>query len=252
MPNLPHAVVVIPTFNEEGNIAPMIDYLITRIFPTLPQWKMSILVVDGRSTDKTEEKVQEKARLYPHVHLYIEEKKEGIGAAYLKGFRHAIEKLHADVLIEFDGDFQHPPETIPVLLGEIEKGYDYVVGSRTLFKGEQVRHKGFRDFLTKAGGFTARAILFFPGEHFAQVTDPTTGLKATRVKGFESVIVKESHALYSPAFGYKVQLLSEMLAAGARYKEIPLAFQNRRAGSSKFRLGTIGEVLLSCIKTRII
>ncbi len=240
------AVIIIPTYNEEGNIGRMIDCLSHTIFPALPAWNMKILVVDGNSTDRTRNIVE----ATPHS-LLLEEKKEGIGSAYLKGFKYAIEMLQADVVIEFDGDFQHPPESIPVLLAEIEKGADYVVGSRALYKGTRSRKTDFRHYLTEFGGFIARLILFFPSRDYPRVTDPTTGLKATRVKGFESILLKKPADLYSPAFGYKVQLLSEMIKAGARYKEIPLHFQNRTAGSSKFRSTTIGEVLISCARTRL-
>ena len=86
-----------------------------------PSWRCSLLVVDGSSPDGTGEIVRGMMAQHPEVHLLVEEK-EGIGAAYFKGFRHAVETLHADVLIEFDGDSQHPPQSIPVMLRAIDNG----------------------------------------------------------------------------------------------------------------------------------
>jgi dolichol-phosphate mannosyltransferase len=86
---------------------------------------------------------------------------------------------------------------------------------------------------------------------FWQVTDTTTGLKATRVKGFMNKLNLDPNHLHSKKFGYKIQLLSETLHLGAKYKEIPLAFDDRYAGVSKFESTTMFEVLLACIKTRL-
>ncbi len=80
--------------------------------------------------------MREKQKQYHGLDLLVEEKKEGIGAAYVKGFRRAMRKLKADVIIDFDGDFQHPPETIAALLGEIDKGADYVLVLQRYFSSQ--------------------------------------------------------------------------------------------------------------------
>jgi dolichol-phosphate mannosyltransferase len=109
----------------------------------------------------------------------------------------------------------------------------------------------FRSLLTKFGGFLARIILFFPGQNFRKVTDPTTGLKATRVKGFADQLDLNLASLKSKRFGYKIQWLSETIQLGARYKEIPLKFENRRAGVSKFSWPVIFDILRVCIAVRL-
>ncbi len=245
------AVIIIPTYNEEGNIGVMIDYINDRVIPTIPNWETQILIVDGNSSDGTCAVVKEKIIKFNNVHLHEEKDKEGIGAAYLKGFKYAMEVLHADVLMEFDGDFQHPPESIVVLLKEIENGYDYVIGSRYIPGGSHMQSGMFRILLSKIGGLTARIILFFPSRNFLRVTDPTTGLKATRVRNYGEKLGLDTHSLYSKGFGYKTQLLSEIIAMGAKYKEIPLQFKRRQFGASKFQSNTIKEILISCIKTRL-
>ena len=88
------AVIVIPTYNEAENIGRMIEYLCTKTFPSLDKkWQMKILVVDGNSPDGTGKVVEKMAKKYKDVYLYTETSKDGIGAAYLKGFRYAMGKL---------------------------------------------------------------------------------------------------------------------------------------------------------------
>ena len=246
------AVIVIPTYNEADNIGKMIDYLNTKTFPGLDsKWHMKILVVDGNSPDGTGKIVTEKSKKYPNTYLLTETSKDGLGAAYFKGFKYAIDQLNADFVFEFDADFQHPPETIPSMLQAMDDGYDYVIGSRKIKGGAEPEGRDFmRMMMTEAGGFLARFILFFPFKHFFDVTDPTTGLKVTRVKGFLDKMDLDYSRLYSRKFGYKVQLLLETLSLGAKFKEVPLQFQNREAGQSKFESDTTTEILVSCIKSR--
>ncbi len=245
-----NAVVVIPTYNESETIGKMIDHLFSVTFPKSPGWNCKVLIVDAKSPDGTSEIVKEKQKKYSNLDLYIEEKKEGIGAAYVKGFRRAMEKLDADVVIEFDGDFQHPPETIPVMLGEIDKGYDYVLGSRKIQGGSNPKGWGFkRVFFSEVGGLAARFILFFPTKKFFSITDPTTGLKASRVDGFVNKMKMDN--LYSRSFGYKLEFLYQMINLDAKVKEIPLKFQLREAGESKIASGTPKDILRTTILLRL-
>jgi dolichol-phosphate mannosyltransferase len=248
------AVIIIPTYNEAENIGKMIDYLNTKTFPPLAQkWDLKILVVDGNSPDGTGKVVSYKSKKWKNTYLYTETSKDGIGAAYLKGFKYAIDKLKADYVFEFDGDFQHPPETIPLMLQALDEGYDYVVGSRKIKGGSNPKGWGFkRVFFSEVGGFAARFIMFFPFKNFFKVTDPTTGLKATRVKGFIDQMDLDwtGDRLLSRSFGYKLQLLYETLKMGAKYKEIPLEFHVRNAGESKIEAKTAKDILLVAIKLR--
>ena len=245
-----NAVVVIPTYNEAETIGKMIDHLFSVTFPESPTWNCKVLIVDAKSPDGTSEIVKEKQKKYSNLDLYVEEKKEGIGAAYVKGFRRAMEKLDADVVIEFDGDFQHPPEAIPVMLSEIDKGYDYILGSRKIKGGSNPKGWGFkRVFFSEVGGLAARFILFFPTKKFFSITDPTTGLKASRVDGFVNKMKMDN--LYSRSFGYKLEFLYQMVNLGAKVKEIPLKFQLREAGESKIASGTPKDILRTTILLRL-
>mgnify|MGYP001805804313 CR=1 FL=1 len=253
MQNKNVAVIVIPTYNEADNIGRMIEYLNSKTFPNIvakkgglnESWDMQILVVDGNSPDGTGKVVEKEAKKYSNTHLLTETSKDGIGAAYLKGFKYAIDKLDADFVFEFDGDFQHPPETIPLMLKAMEEGYDYVIGSRKIKGGSNPKGWGFkRVFFSEVGGFVARFMMFFPFKNFFKVTDPTTGLKVTRVKGFidKMDLDWKGDRLLTKSFGYKLQLLFETLKMGAKFKEVPLQFHVRNAGESKIEAKTAKDI----------
>lgn len=249
MAKTPLAVVVIPTYNEAGTIGKMIDTLCREIFPKIKDWDCKLLVVDDTSPDGTYKIVAKKQSRYSNLELLINPTKGGIGNAYVKGFRFATEVLKADVVIEFDADFQHPPKDIPVLLREIKKGNDYVLGSRKIKGGSNPRGWGFkRVFFSEMGGLVARFILFFPGKNFFKITDPTTGLKASRVKGF--VDSMDMDHLYSRSFGYKLEFLYQMVSLGAKVKEIPLRFGLRAKGESKIEPQTAKDVFRSAFLLR--
>src|SRR5258708_16102680 len=129
-------VVVIPTYNERDNIGKMVDALAVE-FPKIHNHKMELLVVDDTSPDKTYELVKEKAKKYKWVHLLLNPVKQGLGPAYVKGFKYAMNEMKADYVMEFDGDFQHRPDQIKDLVAEVDNGYDYIIGSRYI-KGESI------------------------------------------------------------------------------------------------------------------
>lgn len=243
------AVVVIPTYNEAATIGEMVDYLLEKTFPSITDWQMKLLVVDDTSPDGTYKVVQTKQKKYKNLFLSLSKEKAGLGGAYIRGFKYAMKELSADVIIEFDGDFQHPPESIPTMLEEIDRGADYVLGSRKIKGGENPKGWGFkRVFFSEFGGFTARFILFFPFKNFWKVTDPTTGLKASRVKGF--VDLMDLDHLYSRSFAYKLEFLFQMIKLGAEVKEIPFKMNLRESGASKIEPQTAKEILLTVIKLR--
>lgn len=249
MEKLPIAVVVIPTYNEAESIGEMIDTLCGKVFPKIKDWNCKLLVVDDTSPDGTYKIVQKKQKEFNNLELFLNPTKAGIGGAYVKGFRFAMSNLKADVLIEFDADFQHPPKDIPLLLKEINAGYDYVLGSRKIKGGSNPKGWGFkRVFFSEVGGFVARLVLFFPGKMFFKITDPTGGLKASRVKGF--VDTMDMDHLYSRSFGYKLEFLYKMVQLGARVKEIPLEFGLRTKGESKIETKTAKDIFRSVFLLR--
>lgn len=246
----PVAVVVIPTYNEADSVGKMIDHLFEVVIPSIPDWECKVLVVDDTSPDGTYKVVQNKQKKFKNLFLSLSAKKAGIGGAYVRGFKYAMKELSADVVIEFDGDFQHPPKLIPVLLEQINNGYDYVLGSRKIKGGSNPKGWGFkRLFFSEVGGLVARFVLFFPTKAFLKVTDPTTGLKASRVKGFVDSMDMDN--LYSRSFGYKLEFLYQMVQMKAKVKEIPMQFGLRNAGESKIEPQTAKDIFRTVFLLRL-
>lgn len=237
-------VVVIPTYNEAKNIGRLIDALSVE-FKNIPNHEMHILVVEGNSPDGTAQIVRDKAVEFPFVHLLMEEKKAGLGAAYVYGFRHAMNDLKADVVVEMDADFQHDPKELPTLIKEIDNGYDYVIGSRYIKGGSIPEDWGLmRKLFSIFGNLTSKIILGIRG-----VNDFTTGYKVSRVKGFVDTIDLDN--ILSKGFAYKMDLLYKMHKAGAKIKEVPIQFQTRNEGDSKMEKNNPMDSLRVVIKLRL-
>lgn len=229
-------VVVIPTYNEKENTVKMIEVL-AGIFSKIKDHDMHLLYVDGNSPDGTAEVVKEKQKKYKWLHLLVETKKEGLGRAYAKAMRYAMDELKADYIMEFDSDFQHPADKIPEMVAQIDQGYDYIIGSRYIKGGSIPKEWGLnRKFLSVVGNLVARVTLILPGIH-----DVTGGFKLARVKGFMDEF--DFDKLLSKSFAYKIHLLFFMVQKGAKVKEIPIAFGNRNSGESKIIKNEMQETL---------
>lgn len=231
-------VVIIPTYNEANAIGRLIDALQGE-FRRVSRHDLGILVVDGNSPDGTADVVRDAVRRAPNVSLLVEEKKRGLGAAYLMGMRYAAEELHADAVMEFDGDFQHDPKDVPRLIAEFDNGYDYVIGSRYVPGGTVPKTwSRYKRFLSRVGGsWFTRVLLRIP------VRDSTSGFRLSRVAPFFKHLPLDETRILSKRHAYKVHLLYEMIRAGAKVKEVPIAFLERAGGSSKSTAEDIMETL---------
>ena len=228
-------VIIIPTYNEKENIGRMIDVLEGEIFPKIKNNQMEILVVDDKSPDGTAEIVRGKMEKFKNVTLDLGDK-QGLGAAYKRGMKYAIEKLGADAVVEFDADFQHDPKYIIDLVNKFNDGYDYVIGSRFV-KGGSIPEEWdfYRKFLTIVGSsLFSRTVLFFP--KINKVRDVSTGLKLTRVK---NVLDKVDFSKIANDFVYKTQILYQIVNMGAKVIEIPLEFKLRERGETKMGFNTV-------------
>jgi dolichol-phosphate mannosyltransferase len=230
-------VIVIPTYNERENSQKMI-FALAEVLPHISKHEMHVLYVDGNSPDGTAEVIKEFQKKYKWLHLMVELKKEGLGMAYAKGMQHAMKELQADYLMEFDGDFQHPPGDIPRLVAEIDSGYDYILGSRYVPGGSIPREWGFdRKFLSVVGNLVARITLMIPHVH-----DVTGGFRLSKVHGFMDEF-DFSH-LASRSFAYKIHLMHYMVTTkGAKVKEVPFNFAHRTSGESKIVKNEMQETL---------
>lgn len=221
-------VITMPTYNEAENIGRMIDALFQEIFPKIKNHKMILLVMDDMSPDGTWKVVQEKTKKYKNLYLSLgKEKKGGLGSAYIRGFRYAIDKLKADAIMEMDADFQHDPTDIPRFVAEFDKGNDYILGARLIPGGSIPKNWEFkRKFLSVVGNLVFQIGLLIWNLH-----DFTTGYRLARVKGFLDQMNFER--IFSKSYAYKVRLLYEMRKLSAKIKEIPIQFASREKGWSK-------------------
>lgn len=236
MTKKPRIVVGIVTYNEAETIGRIIDVLVGQEFPKIKDHEMILLVIDDYSPYGTGKIVRQKMKKFKNIYI-SEGKKEGLGAAYSRGFKYAIEKLKADGVMEMDADFQHDPKDVKRFVAEFAKGADYILGSRYISNGSIPRQWSFdRKFLSVVGNVVYQASLFMWDIH-----DFTTGFRLARVKGLLETIDFEK--VFSKSFAYKTRLLYEMKKRGAKITEIPIKFGLRETGDSKMTNNTFTESL---------
>ena len=122
-------VVIIPTYNEKGNLQKLIPILEEEVFPKIKNHAMNILIADDNSPDGTGEEVRKFMKKWKNIDINQGPKK-GLGAAYVRAMSYAIDKVKAEVLFEMDADLQHDPKKIPDFLQKIDEGFDMVIGTR--------------------------------------------------------------------------------------------------------------------------
>jgi len=228
-------VVIIPTYNERENVKILID-LLQSLFETIKH-NMMILIVDDHSPDGTAEIVRRQQALYQNLCL-IEGEKKGLGTAYTRGMRYAIDELHADVVFEMDADLSHDPEDIPRFVAEIDRGADFVIGSRYVKGGSIPSNWGLlRRLNSKCGNIAARYIA-----GIYQIKDCTAGFRAIRTSLLRHI---DLDSLYVQGYAFQVALLHSALLVGGKIKEIPVNFIDRKHGDSKLGLYDIIEFIFN-------
>ena len=228
-------VMVIPTYNEGGNIGPLIEALQAQ-FKAI-RHEMSILIVDDHSPDGTAEVVRSLQPRYANLAL-IEGEKAGLGSAYIRGYRHAMGVLGADVLFGMDADFSHKPEDVPRLLAEIDAGADFVIGSRYVRGGKISANWGpARRLNSRVGNFVARYVA-----GIYTVRDCTAGFRAIRTSLVRQINLA---GLRVQGYAFLVALLHAATTAKARIVEIPVEFVDRQEGVSKLGLSDIIEFIIN-------
>jgi dolichol-phosphate mannosyltransferase len=226
-----NVVVVVPTYNERENIAGLVPAVFEQL--TSAGYNAHVLVVDDNSPDGTSDAVLQLQSRFPNLHLQRGEKR-GLGAAYIRGFRHVLATMHADVVVEMDADHSHKPEDLPRLLHALESGTDFVIGSRYVPGGsipaEWALHRKLNSLL---GNLAARYIA-----GLYHVRDCTAGFRAIRVPLLRTI---DLDALHVQGYAFQVALLHAAVGRGARVAEIPVDFVDRSVGTSKLGVRDIVE-----------
>jgi dolichol-phosphate mannosyltransferase len=239
------AVIIIPTYNEKGNIEKLIGILEDEIFPGIKTDEMAILVADDSSPDGTTDIVKGLMEKYKNLDLIVG-KKEGLGAAYIRGMTYAIDKMGAEIMFEMDADLFHDPTKIPEFLGKIHQGNDFVIGTRYSMGGSIPKDWGIhRKFLSAWGNMFIRILFGRKG-----INDWTGGYRALRKEAF----LKEKDKLGKfTGYTFQVGFLYNAVKDGFKVAEVPFHAKDRTLGKSKIPgLETIIKTLIFVIKTRIL
>jgi dolichol-phosphate mannosyltransferase len=228
-------VVIIPTYNERENIRPLVEAL-ESVFSGMSH-DMHVLVVDDSSPDGTADVVSSLQSARRNLHLLSGER-AGLGAAYIRGMKFALNELGADVVFEMDADFSHCPEDLPRLMTNIDHGADFVIGSRYVQGGTIPREWGaYRRGVSLGGNFVAR---YVAGTY--RVRDCTAGFRAIRATLLRAI---DLDALRVQGYAFQVALLHAAVVHGARIVEVPVDFADRRHGESKLGFRDIVEFILN-------
>ena len=228
--------VVLPTYNEAENL-PVIAPAILSALPGA-----TLLVVDDGSPDGTGDLADALAAADPRVRVRHRPGKAGLGRAYLDGFRVAL-AAGAETVVQMDADFSHDPAVLPDLVAPVAGGAaDLVIGSRYVKGGGVVDWGIGRKVISRGGSLFARTVLALP------VHDLTGGFKAWRGTTLASIPFSGVHA---GGYVFQIEMTWRAKLAGARIREIPITFQDRRVGSSKMSRRIIVEALVVVVGLRL-
>ena len=217
-------LVIIPTYNELENMKALLPELMKL------DVEFDVLVADDSSPDKTAEFIIEFSKTNPRVNLLLRKKKNGLGQAYIAGFKWGLEKKY-DVLVEMDADFSHRPQDLVKILKSLDTD-DVVIGSRYVPGGETINWGLIRKMISRGGGIYSRMILGYP------VQDWTGGFN-----GWKSQVLKDIglDTIQSNGYSFQIELKYKAQKCGYKVKEVPIVFEDRRVGQSKMSLKIVLE-----------
>jgi dolichol-phosphate mannosyltransferase len=221
------AVVCLPTYNERENL----ERMLRTLGPVLAG-EGRVLVIDDASPDGTGELADRLAAELDYVGVLHRPRKEGLGPAYLAGFRHALAD-GAQLVLEMDCDFSHSPEDVPRLLAAADDA-DLVIGSRYAPGGSIGNWGLVRRFVSAGGSLYARVLLGAP------VRDLTGGFKCYRRRVLETI---DLEAISAQGYTFQIETTYRAIRAGFRVVEIPITFVDREAGTSKMSKAIVAEAV---------
>ena len=225
-------LTIIPTFNELESL----PKTLARVRAAVPA--TDVLVVDDNSPDGTGRLADQIAAEDSQVKVLHRKGKEGLGAAYIAGFKWGLGEGY-DVLVELDADGSHQPEQLPQILKALEDGADLAIGSRWVPGGKVVNWPAHRQLISRCGSFYARTMLGLP------IRDLTGGYNAFRASTLRTI---DLDLVESKGYGFQVDLKWRTAKAGLTIKEIPITFVEREFGTSKMSGNIVVEAMLNVTK----
>jgi dolichol-phosphate mannosyltransferase len=225
-PGLGRVLVVVPTYNEVENVR----VITARVRAAVPE--AHSLIADDNSPDGTGAAADELAAADTHIHVLHRPGKQGLGAAYVAGFRWALERAY-EVVVEMDADGSHAPEELPRLLNALRDA-DVVLGSRWVPGGKVVNWPKRREALSRGGSLYSRIALGLP------VRDATGGYRAYRAEVIQKIDVD---TVISQGYCFQIDMATRSWRAGYRVVEVPITFAERERGQSKMSSSIVREAL---------
>jgi dolichol-phosphate mannosyltransferase len=223
-------VVCLPTYNERANLEPLVRSLGEVLAGSALEARL--LVVDDSSPDGTGEAADRLAAELPFLSVLHRSRKEGLGPAYVAGFRQALAE-GAERIVQMDADFSHDPADVPRLLDAADEA-DLVLGSRYVEGGGTENWGAGRQAISRFGSLYARAILGLP------LRDLTGGFKCWRREALAALPLER---IRTRGYAFQIETTYRAIAAGLSVVEVPIVFAERRAGGSKMTRGIVVEAM---------
>src|SRR3954454_3962834 len=220
------AIVIVPTYNERDNLPVLLQKVMAQ--PA----RVDVLVVDDNSPDGTGKIADELAAANPRVHVLHRPGKEGLGRAYIAGFKWALERDY-EFILEMDGDFSHNPDDIPAFLDKAREA-DLVLGSRYRNGIRVINWPLKRLMLSLCAARYVKVITGMP------VSDPTGGFKCFRKRALQSI---DLDRVRSNGYSFQIEMTHKIWMSGMRVAEVPIIFTDRFQGSSKMSSKIVREAL---------
>ena len=230
-----NALLVIPTFNERENINPLLKSIFAiKIF-------VDVLIIDDNSPDGTKDVVLENKKKFKNrIYLINREKKQGLGKAYIEGFKWALKKKYKKI-IQMDADLSHPPEKLINIIKELDF-YDYVIGSRYINGIRVLNWPLNRIILSIGASWYVKLITGLP------VKDPTAGFVGYNRSSLLSLNLDK---IMFVGYAFQIEMKFKLWNLGYNFKEIPITFKNRTHGESKMNSSIISEAIFGVIIIKI-
>ena len=232
------SIVIIPTYNERENIANMIDTVLA-----IEEHSFDLLIIDDNSPDGTGGIVDGLIERYPErLHIIKRSGKQGLGTAYITGFKWALEQGY-DYIIEMDADFSHPPMKLIELQNACaNEGVDVAIGSRYISGVNVVNWPMGRVLMSYYASAYVRLITGM------KVRDTTAGFVCYRREVLEAI---DLDGIEFKGYAFQIEMKFTAHRMGFKIKEIPIVFVNRVLGTSKMNSGIFGEAVFGVVKLRL-
>jgi dolichol-phosphate mannosyltransferase len=229
-------IVIIPTYNERENVAAIVESIFS-----LNQ-EFHVLIIDDSSPDGTADIVVHLQKQFPNeLFLEVRKGKQGLGTAYIHGFKWAVEKGYS-FIFEMDADFSHNPKDLDRLYNACKfQGADLAIGSRYVKGGGKVNWPRERIILSKGASIYTRLITWMP------VKDPTAGFVCYKQEVLQTINLDE---ILFTGYAFQIEMKFAAWKLGFKILEVPIVFEDRKLGVSKMNKGIVKEGILGVLKLR--